>query len=96
MSGNQVGRRTAEKAKIICPPPSGVDIIMDALRTEQIYISKIFTQTCKQSYNIAIKFLKLDPHFLKQMSTLFTLQKQKIIPKLLIQLSKSILLRNGS
>ena len=34
MSGNQVGRRTAdaghrtaEKAKIICPPPSGVDII---------------------------------------------------------------------
>ena len=35
MSGNQVGRRTpdagrqtAEKAKIICPPPSGVDIII--------------------------------------------------------------------
>ena len=27
MSGNQVGRQTAEKAKIICPPPSGVDII---------------------------------------------------------------------
>ena len=27
MSGNQVGRRTEEKAKIICPPPSGVDII---------------------------------------------------------------------
>ena len=23
MSGNQVGRRTAEKAKIICPPPVG-------------------------------------------------------------------------
>ena len=30
MSGNQVGRRTAEKAKIICPPPSGVDIIKDS------------------------------------------------------------------
>ena len=29
MSGNQVGRRTEEKAKIICPPPSGVDIITD-------------------------------------------------------------------
>ena len=27
MSGNQVGRRMAEKANIICPPPSGVDII---------------------------------------------------------------------
>ena len=27
MSGNQVGRRMLEKAKIICPPPSGVDII---------------------------------------------------------------------
>ena len=23
-----MGRRTAEKAKIICPPPSGVDIIL--------------------------------------------------------------------
>ena len=23
MSGNQVGQRTAEKAKIICPPPVG-------------------------------------------------------------------------
>ena len=31
MSGNQVGRRTAENAKIICPPPSGVDIITTAL-----------------------------------------------------------------
>ena len=28
MFGSQVGRRTAEKAKIICPPPSGVDIII--------------------------------------------------------------------
>ena len=28
MSGNQVGRQTPEKAKIICPPPSGVDIIV--------------------------------------------------------------------
>ena len=28
MSGNQAsGRRMTEKAKIICPPPSGVDII---------------------------------------------------------------------
>ena len=29
MFGNQVGRRTVEKAKIICPPPSGVGIIKD-------------------------------------------------------------------
>ena len=32
MSGNQVGRRTPEKAKIICPPPSGVDIISNFKR----------------------------------------------------------------
>ena len=36
MSGNQVGRRTAEKAKIICPPPSGVDIINYSLIYEAI------------------------------------------------------------
>ena len=33
MSGNHVGRRTAEKAKIICPPPTGVDIT-----TGRIYV----------------------------------------------------------
>ena len=31
MSGNQVGRRMPEKAKIICPPPSGVDITRGTL-----------------------------------------------------------------
>ena len=26
-----MGRRTAEKAKVICPPPSGVDIIIEPI-----------------------------------------------------------------
>ena len=37
MSGNQAsGRRMPEKAKITCPPPSGVDIIrLERIRAKQ-------------------------------------------------------------
>ena len=39
MSRNQVGRRMAEKAKIICAPPSGVEIMTAEIRKTQTFQS---------------------------------------------------------
>ena len=64
MSGNQVGRRTAEKAKIICPPPSGVDII----------IKEVYGLTALYRYIYAVKGTILS-HFSRTKMTLKTTAK---------------------
>ena len=55
MSGNQVGRRTAEKAKIICPPPVLVKFEFDWINHFQVRVRK---QKCGRTYHFGVRVRK--------------------------------------
>ena len=59
MSGNQVGRRMPEKAKIICPPPSGVDIITVVNLLSEIAIIHLPTETASINLPTEIAIVNL-------------------------------------